>query len=83
MDDRFANPFAKVRRLDPDNPGDRAFIVRYVRHLEPDPADADHLALGVCESIRDGELTLTVEDDVVIMRTANGDAVTVALSDLG
>jgi hypothetical protein len=82
MDDRFANPFAKVRRLHPDNPGDCEFILRYVRHHEPDPVDAEHLALGVCESIRDGELTLTIEDDVVIMRTTQGDAVIVALADL-
>jgi hypothetical protein len=82
MDDRFANPFAKVRRLHPDDPGDRELIVRYVRHHEPDPVDAEHLALGICESIRDHELTLTIEDDVVIMRTAQGDAVTVALTDL-
>ena len=64
MDDRFANPFAKVRRLHPDNPGDRELILRYVRHHEPDPLDAEHLALGVCESIRDGELTLTIEDEL-------------------
>jgi hypothetical protein len=82
MDDRFANPFARVQRLHPDNPADRELILRYVRHHEPDPVDAEHLALGVCESIRDGELTLTIEDDVVIMRTAQGDAVTVALADL-
>jgi hypothetical protein len=65
-----------------DNPGDCEFILRYVRHHEPDPVDAEHLALGVCESIRDGELTLTIEDDVVIMRTTQGDAVIVALADL-
>ncbi len=82
MDDRFGNPFAKVRRLHPDDPVDRALILRYVRHHEPDPVDAEHLALGVCESIRDGELTLTIEDDVVIMRTAQGDAMTVPLADL-
>lgn len=28
MDDRFANPFANVRRLHPDYPGDRALIMR-------------------------------------------------------
>ncbi len=82
MDERFANPFAKVRRLHPDDPVDRAFILRYVRHHEPDPVDAEHLALGVCESIRDGELTLTIEDDVVVMRTAQGDTITVTLADL-
>jgi hypothetical protein len=82
MDDRFANPFAKVRRLHPDDAADRAFILRYVRHHEPDPVDAEHLALGVCESIRDGELTLTIEDDVLIMRTAQGDTATVAIADL-
>lgn len=82
MDERFANPFAKVRRLDPDDPVDRAFILRYARHLERDPVDADHVALGVCESIREGELTLSIEDDVVVMRTAQGESVTVALADL-
>lgn len=82
MDDRFANPFAKVRRLHPDDPGDRALIVRYARHHEPDPVDAEHLALGIAESIRDGEMTLTIEDEAVIMRTADGDDITVALSDL-
>ncbi|MCX6521656.1 MAG: hypothetical protein NTZ21_13430 [Actinobacteria bacterium] len=82
MNERFVNPFAKMRRLHPDLPADRELILRYVRHHEPDPADADHLALGICESIRDGEMTLTVEDDVVIMRTAQGDVVTVALADL-
>jgi hypothetical protein len=82
VDDRFANPFAKVRHVHPDNPGDRELIVRYVRHLEPDPVDAEHLALGIAESIRDGEMTLTIEDEVVIMRTADGEAVTVALADL-
>ena len=82
MDDRFANPFARVRHLHPDNPGDRELIVRYVRHHELDPVDAEHLALGLSESIRDGETTLTIEDDVVTMRTADGDAVRVALSDL-
>jgi hypothetical protein len=82
MDERFANPFAKVRRLHPDDPVDRAFILRYARHHEPDPVDAEHLALGVCESIRDGEMTLTIEDDVVVMRTVHGDAMTVTLADL-
>lgn len=82
VDDPFANPFAKVRQLHPDNPGDRQLIVRYARHHEPDPVDAEHLALGIAESIRDGEMTLTIEDDVVIMRTADGDGATVALSDL-
>lgn len=82
MDERFANPFAKLRRLHPDDPVDRAFILRYVRHHERDPIDADHIAQGVCESIRDGELTLTIEDDVVVMRTKHGDTVTVALADL-
>ncbi len=82
MNERFVNPFAKVRRLHPDLPADRALILRYARHHEPDPVDADHLALGICESIRDGEMTLTVEDDVVIMRTEQGDVVTVPLADL-
>jgi hypothetical protein len=82
VDDRFANPFAKVKHVHPDNPDDRQFIVRYARHHEPDPLDAEHLALGIAESIRDGEMTLTIEDDVVIMRTANGEPVTVALSEL-
>lgn len=82
VDDRFANPFAKVRHLHPDKPGDREFILRYVRHHEPDPVDAEHLALGISESIRDGEMTLTIEGEVVIMRTKDGDTVTVAFSDL-
>ena len=43
---------------------------------------AEHLALGICESIRDGEMALTVEDDVVVMSTKQGDVVTVALADL-
>ena len=80
--DPFANPFAKVRHLHPDTPRDRELIVRYARHHEPDPVDAEHLALGIAESIRDGEMTLTIEDEVVIMRTTNGDGVTVPLSDL-
>jgi hypothetical protein len=82
MDERFVNPFAKVRRLHPDDPADRAFILRYVRYHESDPVDADHLALGICESIRDGEMSLTIEDDVVIMRTTHGDAITIKLADL-
>ena len=81
MDNRFVNPFAKVRQLHPDNPGDRALILRYVRHHEPDPIDAEHLALGISESIRDGELSLTIEDDMLIMRTTQGDTVTVAVAD--
>ena len=80
--DPFANPFAKVRHIHPDNPGDRELILRYARHHEPDPNDAEHLALGIAESIRDGEMTLTVEDEVLIMRTADGDGVKVPLSDL-
>ena len=79
MDNRFVNPFAKVRQLHPDNPGDRALILRYVRHHEPDPIDAEHLALGISESIRDGELSLTIEDDMLIMRTTQGDRPSVAL----
>jgi hypothetical protein len=63
-------------------PSQSRFPRRYVRHHGPDPVDAEHLALGVCESILDGELTQTIEDHEVIMRTAEGDAVTVALSDL-
>ena len=82
VDNRFVNPFAKVRQLHPDNPGDRALILRYVRHHEPDPIDAEHLALGISESIRDGELSLTIEDDMLIMRTTQGDTVTVAVADL-
>ena len=82
MNDPFANPFAKVRQLHPDNPGDRALIVRFARHLEPDPADAEDVALGIVESIRDGAMTLRIDDDLVIMRTADGDGVTIALSDL-
>jgi hypothetical protein len=82
VSDPFANPFARVRRLHPDNPGDRELILRYARHHEPDPLDAEHLALGIAESIRDGEMTLTIEDEVLIMRTIQGDGFTVALSDL-
>jgi hypothetical protein len=82
VDDRFVNPFAKVRQRHPDKPGDRALILRYVRHHEPDPIDAEHLALGIGESIRDGELGLTSEDDVMTMRTVQGDTVTVAVADL-
>jgi hypothetical protein len=82
VDDRFANPFAKVRHLDPDNPSDRELILRFVRVHEPDPVDSEHLALGISESIRDGETSLTIEGDVVIMHTAYGDAVTVTFSDL-
>jgi hypothetical protein len=82
MSDRWVNPFAKVRRLHPDTPGDREMIMRYARVHEPDSVDAEMLALGICESIRDGEMTLTVEDDVVIMRTRDGDEVTVPLADL-
>jgi hypothetical protein len=82
VNDPFANPFAKVRQLHPDNPGDRALIVRFARHLEPDPADAEDVALGIVESIRDGAMTLRIEDDLVIMRTSDGDGVTIALSDL-
>ena len=80
--DPFANPFAKVRHLHPDNPGDRELILRYARHHEQDPVDVEHLALGIAESIRDGEMTLTIEDEELTMRTADGDAVTVALTDL-
>jgi hypothetical protein len=82
VDNPFANPFAKVRHLHPDIAGDRQLIVRYARHHEPDLVDAEHLALGIAESIRDGEMTLTIEDDVVILRTGDGDGVTVALSEL-
>jgi hypothetical protein len=83
MDDAaWVNPFERSRRLDPDDRSDRALIRRFVFSYEPDPVDAEDLALGIVESIRVGEAAMMVEGEVVVLRSGDGGILAIPAVDL-
>lgn len=71
-----------TRHLHPDRPADAALLLHFVRAQEPDPVEAEHLAIAVAELIRDGDLVVEVHGDVLVPVFADGPGVAVPLSGL-